>query len=131
MKSPSPPFVVPDAFLRDEAVVVGRRGRETRQRLRDGDVRRAASRPPSVAVFEPYDVVVPYSNHQSVAAPRGLTVPFSVADVPPTALTEPVIAVGAAAPAAGSTDERERASATARTQGRSERPIDSTLFASG
>ncbi len=50
-------------------------------------------------VFDPYDVEVPYSNHQSVAAPPGLTVPFSVAEVPATALTVPVIAVGAAADA--------------------------------
>ena len=42
---------------------------------------------------------MPYSNHHSVAAPPGLTVPFSVADAPPTALTVPVIAVGAAAAA--------------------------------
>jgi hypothetical protein len=49
--------------------------------------------------LDPYDVDVPYSNHQSVATPPGLTVPFTVADVPPTALTEPVIAVGAAAAA--------------------------------
>ena len=46
---------------------------------------------------------MPYSNHQSVAAPPGLTVPFSVADVPPTALTVPVIAVGAAATAPSAT----------------------------
>ena len=52
-----------------------------------------------VAVLDPYDVEVPYSNHQSVAAPPGLTVPFTVADVPPTAVTAPVIAVGAAAAA--------------------------------
>ena len=42
---------------------------------------------------------MPYSNHHSVTAPPGLTVPFSVADEPPTALTVPVIAVGAAAAA--------------------------------
>ena len=58
-----------------------------------------------VVVFDPYDVDVPYSNHQSVAAPPGLTVPFSVAEVPATALTVPVIAVGVAA--AGCTDERD------------------------
>ena len=50
-------------------------------------------------VAEPYEVEVPYSNHHSVATAPGLTVPLSVADTPPTALTVPVIAVGAAAAA--------------------------------
>jgi hypothetical protein len=42
---------------------------------------------------------VPYSTYQVVAWPPGLTVPLTVADVGPTALTGPVIAVGAAAAA--------------------------------
>jgi hypothetical protein len=56
-----------------------------------------------VWVVEPYEVVVPYWNHQSVASAAGLTVPLSVAVVPPTALTGPVIAVGAASVAAVAT----------------------------
>ncbi len=67
----------------------------------------------AVAVVEPYDVEVPYSNHQSVAAPPGFTVPFTVADVPATVLTVPVIADGAAAAAAWTT--ARAASDTTRT----------------
>src|SRR5262249_30386717 len=58
-----------------------------------------------VAVFEPYEVVVPYSTYHEVATPPGLTVPVTVAVDAPTALTGPVTAVGAAAcapPAAAS-----------------------------
>jgi hypothetical protein len=49
--------------------------------------------------FEPYPVVVPYSTHQVVAFPPGLTVPVTVADVPPTAVVGPVVTAGAAAAA--------------------------------
>ena len=42
---------------------------------------------------------MPYSNHQSVSAPEGLTVPLTVADEPPIALTAPVNADGGAAAA--------------------------------
>ena len=62
-------------------------------------------------VAEPYEEEVPYSNHHSVAAPPGLTVPFRVADEPPTALTGPVIAVGAAAIAATPATTQTRAEA--------------------
>ena len=76
-----------------------------------------------VAVFDPYEVDVPYSNHQSVAALPGLTVPVSVAVVPPTALTGPVRAVGAAAAAvsanvAARTAEAARARAAVRRRRR-------------
>ena len=79
--------------------MVGRGGREARERrVRDGTF--AVPEPAAVvAVFDPYEVEVPYSNHQSVATLPGLTVPVSVAVVPPTALTGPVRAVGAAAAA--------------------------------
>ena len=78
--------------------MVGRGGREARQRPFTGTF--AEPEPAAVvAVFEPYEVEVPYSNHQSVATLPGLTVPVSVAVVPPTALTGPVRAVGAAAAA--------------------------------
>ena len=52
---------------------------------------------PLDAVCEPYEVLVPYSTYQLVETPPGLTVPVTVADVAPTELTGPVIAVGAAA----------------------------------
>ena len=42
-------------------------------------------------------MLVPYSTYQVVACPFGLTVPVTVAVVGPTAVTEPVIAVGTAA----------------------------------
>ena len=71
-----------------------------------------------VAVFDPYAVVVPYSNHQSVAAPLGLTVPFSVADVPPTALTVPVIATGFAAAAPCTTSAATTTTTASSTVGR-------------
>ena len=45
-------------------------------------------------------MLVPYSTYQVVACAPGLTVPLTVAEVGPTALTGPVIAVGAAAIAA-------------------------------
>ena len=45
-------------------------------------------------------MLVPYSTYQVVACPPGLTVPLTVAELGPTALTGPVIAVGAAAIAA-------------------------------
>ena len=45
-------------------------------------------------------MLVPYSTYHVVACPPGLTVPLTVAEVGPTALTGPVIAVGAAAIAA-------------------------------
>ena len=45
-------------------------------------------------------MLVPYSTCQVVAWPPGLTVPLTVAEVGPTALTGPVIAVGATAIAA-------------------------------
>jgi adenylate kinase family enzyme len=53
-----------------------------------------------VDVFEPYEVLVPYSTYQLVDWPPGFTVPPAVADVGPTAETGPVMAVGAAAYAA-------------------------------
>ena len=45
-------------------------------------------------------MLVPYSTHHVVACPFGFTVPVAVAVVGPTAVTGPVIAVGAAAVAA-------------------------------
>jgi hypothetical protein len=45
-------------------------------------------------------VLVPYSKYQLVDWPLGLTVPLAVADVVLTALTGPLIAVGAARTAA-------------------------------
>jgi hypothetical protein len=68
-----------------------------------------------VGVFEPYDVDVPYSNHQVVAVPPGLTVPVSVAVVPPTELTGPVSAVGAAAAAPSAKIAARRAEAARTT----------------
>jgi hypothetical protein len=52
---------------------------------------------PVDAVCEPYEVLPPYSTYQLVETPPGLTVPVTVADVAPTELTGPVMAVGAAA----------------------------------
>jgi hypothetical protein len=49
------------------------------------------------AVFDPYEVLFPYSKYHVVETPPGLTVPVAVAAPAPTALTGPVIAVGAAA----------------------------------
>jgi hypothetical protein len=51
-------------------------------------------------VCDPYEMLVPYSTYHFVVTPPGLTVPVAVAEVGPTALTGPVIAVGAAACAA-------------------------------
>ena len=45
-------------------------------------------------------MLVPYSTYQVVACAPGLTVPLTVAEVGPIALTGPVIAVGATAIAA-------------------------------
>ena len=81
-----------------------------------------------VAVFEPYEVVGPYSNHQSVATPAGFTVPPSVADVPSIALTVPVIAVGLAATAAPVTIA---ARATARRRAGRRRVIDDNVCLPG
>jgi hypothetical protein len=47
-----------------------------------------------VAVFEPYFVVVPYSNHHLVARPRGSTEPVSVAPPTPTLCATPVCTPG-------------------------------------
>ena len=73
---------------------------------------------------------MPYSNHQSVAAPPGLTVPFTVADVPPTAVTDPVIAVGAAATAPSATLAATRVAAMT-TRERPRRSIGSNLRLTG
>ena len=48
-----------------------------------------------VAVFEPYDALVPYSTYQPVDWPFGLTVPPRVAPVGPTAVAAAVTATGA------------------------------------
>jgi hypothetical protein len=45
-------------------------------------------------------VLVPYSTYQVVAWPFGFTAPVTVADVGPTDVTGPVIAIGAGAVAA-------------------------------
>jgi hypothetical protein len=52
-------------------------------------------------VFDPYDVVVPYSTYQVVDCPPGLTLPVTVAVVDPTAVVGPVLTVGAANAAPG------------------------------
>jgi hypothetical protein len=46
-------------------------------------------------VLLPYRVEVPYSNHQVVASPLGMTEPFSLAEVGATAEAPPVDAPGA------------------------------------
>src|SRR5689334_9862901 len=51
----------------------------------------------AVAVFEPYDVDVPYWTYQLVDCPPGTTLPVTVAVVAPIAVAGPVVAVGAAA----------------------------------
>jgi hypothetical protein len=51
------------------------------------------------AVFEPYDVDVPYSTSHVVDCPPGSTLPVTVAVVDPTAVVGPVTALGAAASA--------------------------------
>src|SRR5579885_1233403 len=68
---------------------------------------------PCVAVVEPYAEVVPYWKYTLVAVPFGSTVPFRVAEVVPTALADPVPAVGAVAARA------ETAAASAATATRS------------
>jgi hypothetical protein len=50
-------------------------------------------------VFDPYDVDVPYSTSQVVAWPPGSTAPVTVAEVDPTAVVGPVVALGAEASA--------------------------------
>jgi len=90
----------------------------------------AEPEPAAVAgVVEPYDVEVPYSNHQSVARPFGSTAPFRVAEVPVIALTEPGIAPGGAA-AAPSTRVRAATSVQTVTKGRTCR-ITTNLFGAG
>src|SRR4051812_18448720 len=49
------------------------------------------------AVWEPYDVDVPYWMYHVVASPPGTTLPVTVAVVAPIAVAGPVVAVGAAA----------------------------------
>ncbi len=51
------------------------------------------------ALFDPYDVDVPYSTTHVVACPPGSTVPVTVAVADPTAVVGPVVALGAAASA--------------------------------
>ena len=51
-------------------------------------------------------MLVPYSTYQVVEAPFGLTLPETVAEVGPTAVTGPVVAVGAEAAAAAPTPAR-------------------------
>jgi len=48
------------------------------------------------AVFEPYAVLVPYSNHTVEARPRGLIVPVTTAVVAVTDWAGPVLTEGAA-----------------------------------
>ena len=48
-------------------------------------------------VFDPYAVVVPYSNRYVVERPFGFTFPFSFAPVDPTELAAVVVTLGAAA----------------------------------
>ena len=50
----------------------------------------------ATAVFDPYDVLVPYSNHHVVARAFGSTDPLSVADETVIAVAEPVTTPGAA-----------------------------------
>ena len=47
------------------------------------------------AVFEPYDALVPYSNHQVVASPFGERLPFRRAEVGATDEALPVVTEGA------------------------------------
>ena len=51
--------------------------------------------PAPVDVFDPYDVLVPYSTYHEVERPFGFTEPPSVADVGPTPVAGPVTTVGA------------------------------------
>src|SRR3954451_22467047 len=51
------------------------------------------------AVWEPYDVDVPYWTYHVVASPPGTTFPVTVAVVAPIAVAGPVVALCAAAPA--------------------------------
>ncbi len=53
------------------------------------------------AVWEPYETPVPYSTHQVVALPLGLTLPPTVACVWPIPLAAPVTTVGEAAGGGG------------------------------
>jgi len=84
-----------------------------------------------VAVFEPYEVEVPYSKNHAVADPPGLTVPVSVAVVPPTELTGPVRAVGAAAAAPSAKIAARRAEAAKATAAVQRRRTTVTLCRRG
>ena len=67
--------------------------------VKPADTATAAEPDPALfaAVFDPYDVPVPYSTYQVVVWPPGTTLPVTVAVVESTVVVGPVVAEGAEA----------------------------------